>query len=600
MTFQLWNPDWFSVPGQAAFDREKQRITVVSRSKDNLDLFVIGNDDRVWSTFWPVPGGWNWNADWFPLPGQARFNHLTQQVAAVARTPTNLDLFVIGNDGHVWSTFWPVAGSVKWSNDWFRLPGNAVFDPANQRLAVVSRAKNNIDLFVIGDDDRVWSTFWNEHGWNADWFPLPGQARFNHLTQQVAVVARTPNNLDLFVIGNDSHVWSTFFPVPGTGTWSPDWFPLPGRAAFDQKQRLAVVSRAKDNLDLFVVGNDDHVWSTFWPVPGTVKWSADWFPLPGQARFNHLTQQVVAAARTAANLDLFVIGNDDHVWSTFWPIAGTSNWNAEWFALPGQAVFDRDNQRLAVVSRTPLYFDLFVIGNDNHAWSTYWAPREPMTLDVHSDQTSTTVPLQVHLHIAASDGIVRETNWSLTKNEVPLPNIGERVPTGIALERMLPINDPGEYSIKVNRIGQTGPGAPTTLMQDLEITALSPLPPTPTPKPTPHPSQSPQINAIFSGTISNASFHVTGSGFLPNRPATNQGIAIRVVDANALVETRREYTSSSSAGGIDHTIQGDLSGLTLNALGVATVAISATDGRSNSADPTGFLWSNTVSINFTA
>ena len=72
------------------------------------------------------------------------------------------------------------------------------------------------------------------------------------------------------------------------------------------------------------------------------------------------------------------------------------------------------------------------------------------------------------------------------------------------------------------------------------------------------------------------------------------------MDANALVETRREFTSSTSTGAIDHTIQGDLSGLTVNALGVATAAISATDGRSNSADPTGFLWSNTVRINFTA
>ena len=284
---------------------------------------------------------------------------------------------------------------MKWSPDWFPLPGQGSVRPVNRRLAVVSRTKNNLDLFVIGNDDRVWSTFWTEHGWNADWFPLPGQARFDHLTQQVVVVSRTPTNLDLFVIGNDNHVWSTFWPVQGSGNWNPDWFPLPGQAVFDrEKQRLSVVSRAPDNLDLFVIGNDDRVWSTFWPIRGR-KWNPDWFPLPGQARFGHLTQQVVAVARTPTNLDLFVIGNDGHVYSTFWPVQGNGNWNAEWFPLPGQAVFDRDNQRLAVVSRTKNNLDLFVIGNDNHAWSTFWAPREPMTLDVHSDQTSTTVPLQV-------------------------------------------------------------------------------------------------------------------------------------------------------------------------------------------------------------
>ena len=598
MTFDMWNPDWFGLPGQAVFDREKQRIAVVSRSPNNLDLFVIGNDDRVWSTFWPVQGAWNWATDWFPLPGQARFGHLTQQVAAVARTPTNLDLFVIGNDGHVWSTFWPVPHGGSWAADWFPLPGKAVFDGEHQRLAVVSRAKNNLDLFVIGNDDRVYSTFWNEKGWAPDWFPLPGQARFSHLTQQVVAVSRSPNNLDLFVIGNDGHVWSTFWPVQGTGTWATDWFPLPGQAVFDhEKQRLAVVSRSKDNLDLFVIGNDDRVWSTFWPIPRTGRWNSDWFPLPGQAKFAHLIQQVVAVCRTPTNIDLFVIGNDNHIWSTFWPVQGTGNWAADWFPLPGQAVFDRDNQRLAAVSRTKDNIDLFVLGNDNHAWSTFWGPRQPMTLDVHSNQTSKTVPLQVGLHIAASDGIVTETNWSITKNGVLMPNLGERIPAGIALDRIIAINDPGDYGITVNRIGQTGPGAPTTLTQHLEIMAAAPAPPTPTPTPA---SQPPHISAAFSGTITNASFHVTGTGFLPNRPASNQGVAIRVVDANALVETRREFTSSTSAGAIDHTIQGDLSGLTVNALRVATVAISATDGRPSSADVTGFMWSNTVSISFSA
>ncbi|OUJ70464.1 hypothetical protein BXP70_24195 [Hymenobacter crusticola] len=110
--------------------------------------------------------------------------------------------------------------------------------------------------------------------------------------------------------------------------------------------------------------------------------------------------------------------------------------------------------------------------------------------------------------------------------------------------------------------------------------------------------QTPWIDVVFSGSITNASFHVTGRGFLANRPATNQGVAIRVVDANAAIETRRAFTGSSSDGRIDGSIQGDLSGLTLNALGVATLTFSATDGRPNRADATGFLWSNTVRINF--
>ncbi len=100
-----WNADWFPIPGQHTFDRERQQIAAVSRQPGVLDLFVIGFDNRVYSTFWSAATGWN--QEWFPLPGQHVFDHQKQHIAAVSRTPNNLDLFVIGFDNHVYSTFWP-------------------------------------------------------------------------------------------------------------------------------------------------------------------------------------------------------------------------------------------------------------------------------------------------------------------------------------------------------------------------------------------------------------------------------------------------------------------------------------------------------------
>ena len=117
------------------------------------------------------------------------------------------------------------------------------FDHEKQQIAAVSRAPGNLDLFVIGYDNHVWSTFWNDAaGWNRDWFPLPGQAIFDHEKQQIAAVSRAPGNLDLFVIGFDNHVWSTFWnDAPG---WNRDQFPLPGQAISSRKQQIAAVSRA--------------------------------------------------------------------------------------------------------------------------------------------------------------------------------------------------------------------------------------------------------------------------------------------------------------------------------------------------------------------
>ena len=361
---QRWHNDWFPLPGQAVFDRDKQHVTAVSRAPGNLDLFVIGFDNHIWSTFWNDRTGWN--GDWFPLPGQAVFDRDKQHVTAVSRAPGNLDLFVIGFDNHIWSTFWN--DRTGWNGDWFPLPGQAVFDRDKQHVAAVSRAPGNLDLFVIGFDNHIWSTFWNDRtGWNGDWFPLPGQAVFDRDKQHVAAVSRAPGNLDLFVIGFDNHIWSTFW-NDRTG-WNGDWFPLPGQAVFDRdKQHVTAVSRAPGNLDLFVIGFDNHIWSTFWN--DRTGWNGDWFPLPGQAVFDRDKQHVTAVSRAPGNLDLFVIGFDNHIWSTFWN--DRTGWNGDWFPLPGQAVFDRDKQHVVPVARTRDNLDLFVLGFDNHIWSSFW------------------------------------------------------------------------------------------------------------------------------------------------------------------------------------------------------------------------------------
>jgi hypothetical protein len=368
MAISTWNPDWFALPGQAVFDRDRQQVAAVSRSPGHLDLFIIGFDNRVWSTSWSQSGGWN--DDWFPLPGAAVFDRDTQQLAAVSRGAGSLDLFVIGFDNRVWSMAW--SDLHGWNLDWFPLPGKALFDHRTQQVAAVSRAPGNLDLFVLGFDNRSWSTFWTTAtGWHGDWFALPGHAVFDHATQRIAAVSRAPGHLDLFVLGFDNHAWSTFW-SDSTG-WHNDWFPLPGRERFDhEKQHLAVVARTPENLDVFVLGVDNRAWSTFWTARG--GWNGDFFPLPGAAVFDRDRQRIAAVARAPGNLDLFVLGFDNHGWSTSW--SDTTGWRGDWFALPGQHVFNRDTQQLTVVARAPSNLDLFVIGFDNHVWSTFWGQHD--------------------------------------------------------------------------------------------------------------------------------------------------------------------------------------------------------------------------------
>jgi len=109
------------------------------------------------------------------LPGRALFDHEKQQLAAVSRGPGNIDLFVIASTtmcGPTSGTNRPVGIAIPRQCQSGRplllsLPGRAVFDREKQQLAVVSRGRGNIDLFMIGFDNRVWTTYWNEQaGWD--------------------------------------------------------------------------------------------------------------------------------------------------------------------------------------------------------------------------------------------------------------------------------------------------------------------------------------------------------------------------------------------------------------------------------------------------
>ena len=337
----------FPLPGQAVFDRDKQQVAAVSRAPGNLDLFVIGFDNRVWTTFWNDAVGWN--PDWFPLPGQAVFDREQQQMAAVSRAPGNLDLFVIGFDNHVWTTFWN--DQVGWNPDWFPLPGQAVFDreqAADRRR--VPRA-GNLDLFVIGFDNRVWTTFWNDQGgWNADWFPLPGQAVFDR--EQAADGRRVarPGNLDLFVIGFDNRVWTTFW--NDQVGWNRGLVPAarPGRVRPRASSRwppcLAGPRQSRPVRHRLRQPRLDHVLER--PAAGT----ADWFPLPGQAVFDRERaadgRRVPRPGQSRPVRHRLRQPRLDHL------LERAGGWNADWFPLPGQAVFDRERAAAGRrVSRAP-------------------------------------------------------------------------------------------------------------------------------------------------------------------------------------------------------------------------------------------------------
>jgi hypothetical protein len=251
--------NWKSVGG---FFPRGAPVSAVARKPGQLDLFVCGNDGRVYTSWWTQDNEWsginnNWRSIGGVFPPGAR-------VAAVARTPNNLDLFICGNDGRVYTSWWFQGADWSGVHDNWRSIGG--FFPRGAPLAAVARTPNNLDLFICGNDGRVYTSWWFQ---GADWSGVHDNWRsiggFFPAGAPLAAVARTPNNLDLFICGNDGRVYTSWW-FQGAD-WSGinnNWQSIGG--FFPVGGPLAAVARMPNHLDVFICGNDGRVYTSWWPA----------------------------------------------------------------------------------------------------------------------------------------------------------------------------------------------------------------------------------------------------------------------------------------------------------------------------------------------
>jgi hypothetical protein len=320
-------------------------VSSLSRMRDQLDLFAVGTDGGVFSTFWNPNGGWfdRWFrladpnfGDQFTVPPQT-------EVSTLSRYPGHLDLFVVGRDSAVYSTFWDENSG--WFNHWFRLADDNFPDlfkvPVRSPISNLARYRDHIDLFVSGFDGGVYSTFWDANGgWFNRWFRLIDTNFGDQFTippgAPVTSLSRYQDHIDLFVSGRDGGVYSTFWDA--NGGWFNRWFRLIDTNFGDQftippGAPVTSLSRYQDHIDLFVVGRDGGVYSTFWDANG--GWFNRWFRLTDTNFGDQFTvppgSRVSAVSRYPDHIDLFVMGWDGGTYSTFWDANG--GWFNRWFRV---------------------------------------------------------------------------------------------------------------------------------------------------------------------------------------------------------------------------------------------------------------------------
>jgi Common central domain of tyrosinase len=79
----------------------------------------------------------------------------------------DLTLFGVGADGRVWDAAW---NGTAWTG-WSPIEGGVFAQ--NTPISVISLGSNSLNLFGVGADGRVWDAAWNGTAWTG-WFPIEG------------------------------------------------------------------------------------------------------------------------------------------------------------------------------------------------------------------------------------------------------------------------------------------------------------------------------------------------------------------------------------------------------------------------------------------
>jgi CSLREA domain-containing protein len=368
----------------ASFTGQKQSLSTAARTTTRLDLFLVGADGKVYnnSSDRKVRNG-QWN-QWTPID-QAFTASAESTITNVMRTGGHLDLFVVGNDGRIYTNSADEKiNSGRW-NRWIAIGNSSNTVPKQSPITAVSRTADRVDLFVVGNDGRIYTNFYDTKVSSGRWNQwAPQDPIFKVMPESVVTaVARTPDRLDLFVVGSDGMIYTNFFDAKAN-KWN-QW--IPGNPVFIALPQSVVtaVARTAERLDLFVVGPDGGVYRSFSDAMfNDGEWS-QWSRMGDS--FSAPMQSVVSAvARNSQQVDLFVAGNDGGVYNLALAEVGEGGAiydpAGEEQLKDDKQVWNRIGSMFTVAPRTSIAvavleqdLHLFTNGFDNGIFQAWWGPK---------------------------------------------------------------------------------------------------------------------------------------------------------------------------------------------------------------------------------
>ncbi len=307
----------FTVPGG--------QLSLVSRYEYNLDAFVSGTDGRVYTAAWDSTVGGGWRGWWqigelTTIPGT--------HVSVTVRDPDKLDIFAVGEDGGIYTAAWDqYVDEGVWRGWWHIQDGIAL---CGTDVWAVTRAADKLDIFAVGLDGDVWTAAWHQDTADGAWQGWWSLGSAGQGITTVSAVVSDEERIHVFAVRLDGQIHSNEWD-PAEGGWS-GWQRI-GNVTASPGARVDPVSRQDGYVDIFVLGNDQQVYSAAWEYGRDARntyrgwWNLGTSASTGGTVAPSPATQVSAAAKDANSLDVFMV-NGYNVYHSYWPDSadGWSSW----------------------------------------------------------------------------------------------------------------------------------------------------------------------------------------------------------------------------------------------------------------------------------
>lgn len=309
-----WQQTWWNVGNWVGAAPGTQVTAVWRDNHQHLDLFVMGKDCIVYSIPWE--NGWGF---WFPIHNESTMACGAPITAVWRPDNSQIDIYVTDQNGGIHSAWWDKLwhGWVGWNT----VPSNTAFNPGTY-ITAVNKDNDRTDLFAVDNmgfmrhthttphrqppvwtymnpsvdkwnftpgtrvnamwvrawgreymhltatamDGTIWQSSWD---WNdahdlAAWTQISGQ--FNPGTEVVMTNNANPSRVFIWGIGEDQRIyhdleyqdtsWFAWDRIRYFDQMSPNSKLMPLFSEFDGQKT--------GHYDMFVVGKDGNVWSTWY------------------------------------------------------------------------------------------------------------------------------------------------------------------------------------------------------------------------------------------------------------------------------------------------------------------------------------------------